>query len=1102
MAQNTSWQTANTLDVLQSVLSDAFCVSKGSWRKSGTSYSTTVHRGLKISRINGVWLVKDFSMSTIGDDKPRTAKRLIFHVYNLRTNREVNDKLAALTGINIENSEEKTVYRRELPSVLDFYYPNTNSTSKQLKTYYDSVKYGSWKTTYGQSVLYYIRHKTKADFETIKKSCRPILQTIKEGKVYNYTELKFAYAVYEGVNVRIFRPFLKSQGIDKMPLQNIGNYLFGFDNLPKDKNDCKVLFIVGGEHDCIAFNHAYNHLGWYAITQGSETQNLSKELVALLKTRCLRLVTFFDNDSAGQKGMDKHAREHGLQGIDLATYVNNETHFKGCRFDENGVNRTLNDICDILNTEGGQANFQKLINRELTTKQVGETMLYRPTFSNVFHSEINEYLCDTELAYLQLKNHLRLIRKLIMQSPTGTGKTYLMLHRWAKEKAFFELLGIKRIVYLCPTNSLGQQQADKHKIPFLSSLETVHSSEIAQSTVIAATFDQVRKMPKEWYDTSLFVIDEFHTLTSEFEYRAKTMRCLLNLIKTAKYVLGITATPNLPLVKHLNYGLCQATFHDAAKAQKINIQPIMLKDGGMKDILQDIEKRRDKNKVTVIKLDNVNVLNSFKQKLIKKHGEVAVTVISSKTDAMSVKNVHYQSLIKTGRVGEEARIVLCTKFLEAGVNFEFPAEIFYTYPRTTDSLLQMLARPRIDRILNINLEVNAFVYLPRGAYRTNDKIAALTARFDAFTNGVSHILPVELQNQNHDIRNTLEKTKKLCEVFNAFPESKGKEKYIKNDDFRIILNVEKNVYEVDELRIFHEKEVELQQVLRGDVIAFFAELKAVNPHVHVQPLEITRLDKDLEVCETLIENAKIADEVESKTATYFADVNTESLALMIAYFLAKNTDTRHKIAEKMGHTPLLYEAESARKKLGITIEEQGPFLKVGVQYLKLVETTKLVKYRNGVHPIKAADIQQNLPEILRGGEKVTNRLERLAERLISDHETTITRENAPTILVGRISNAIRQQIFKLRADRRIFSKTALFNIYNTAVQTGMESMGYKRSYPARNFKEVLNRIEALFEVKKDAHEQYLIGKEITAKNILTCQSIEVNDLTTMTIGTT
>ena len=74
-----------------------------------------------------------------------------------------------------------------------------------------------------------------------------------------------------------------------------------------------------------------------------------------------------------------------------------------------------------------------------------------------------------------------------------------------------------------------------------------------------------------------------------------------------------------------------------------------------------------------------------------------MTVISSKTDAMSIHNAHYQRLTKTGRVGAGLQFALCTKFLEAGVNFEFPAEIFYIFPQATDGLLQMLARPRIDR---------------------------------------------------------------------------------------------------------------------------------------------------------------------------------------------------------------------------------------------------------------------------------------------------------------------------------------------------------------------------------------------------------------------
>lgn len=63
----------------------------------------------------------------------------------------------------------------------------------------------------------------------------------------NYDEHHFAYAVFDGLNVRIFRPYLKSQGIDKLPLQSVGNYVFGFSHLPDDMKDCAMLFIVGGE---------------------------------------------------------------------------------------------------------------------------------------------------------------------------------------------------------------------------------------------------------------------------------------------------------------------------------------------------------------------------------------------------------------------------------------------------------------------------------------------------------------------------------------------------------------------------------------------------------------------------------------------------------------------------------------------------------------------------------------------------------------------------------------------------------------------------------------------------------------------------------------
>ena len=196
------------------------------------------------------------------------------------------------------------------------------------------------------------------------------------------------------------------------------------------------------------------------------------------------------------------------------------------------------------------------------------------------------------------------------------------------------------------------------------------------------------------------------------------------------------------------------------------------------------------------------------------------------------------------------------------------------------------------------------------------------------------------------------------------------------------------------------------------------------------------------------------------------------------------------------------EAESARERLGVNTSEDsasdGAFLSVAAHYLTLIETAQHVKYANGVQPIKIGEIRQKLPEILRGTDVFTNRLERLAERLTADREPSATRENVAVVLAGRISNAIREQVFSQGADRRAYSQTDLCKLYNTAVQTAGESLRLKKHYDDQNFGVVLRRFEGLFVVDCSEKGKYRIKAEITAKNIFSCQSSEVSDLTTMT----
>jgi hypothetical protein len=346
--------------------------------------------------------------------------------------------------------------------------------------------------------------------------------------------------------------------------------------------------------------------------------------------------------------------------------------------------------------------------------------------------------------------------------------------------------------------------------------------------------------------------------------------------------------------------------------------------------------------------------------------------------------------------------------------------IVYLCP--TNSLGQQQSDAHKIPFLSSVEKVNAFVYISKGAYRNKTKIAELAKRFTAFTNGETPILSADFLNHDYNLQAALRINQKVCDFFNAQPEAKGQDDYVKTNDYAVLLNPSTNVYEVDVLRIFHQKEVQLQSLLKDDVVAFFAELKAVNPHVEIQDLEVVALEKDSEVRGALTDICMSAIIEKDRAAMCFSDARTESAAFTIAYFEAKSKETRQQIETFLGRKPLPTETESAREKLAANRVGDGVFLTVASQYLELIEAARHVKYANGVQPIKRAEIRQNLPFILRGPSDVKNRLERLAERLTADRELTPTRENIPVILAGRISNAIRAQVFKQPSASRTYSK--------------------------------------------------------------------------------
>ena len=704
-------------------------------------------------------------------------------------------------------------------------------------------------------------------------------------------------------------------------------------------------------------------------------------------------------------------------------------------------------------------------------------------------------MCDNPIEYGLFKNYIHIVRKLIFSALTGTGKTTVFLKRIANDTAFLAENGIERIVYLTPTNSIGKQQELEHKIPFMTSLHKENSDEINQSKVIAWTYDQVHKIPSHWLNDTLFVCDEMHTVITEFGYRKETMRGITDLLEKAKFFVGITATPNKEFIKKFNLSYCVAQYNDKNKAQKINITPILIKKGSAKDLTQDIIARRNKTKTTVIIHNNFNELLAFKDALTQKFGNDAITLISSKEHEFCRDNANYESLKRTGKVAAKTQFILTTKFLEAGVNFAFDSEIFCVHPESTVNLLQGVARPRIDRKTGVNSTVNCFVYLST----TNLDKALLDnsiTRFQSFLDGKGYDIPPSVLAHLSDLKTAFENAEKICIAWNVVNDNTTKEHIEKANRFDVFFNAETRLWEIDKLGILSKVEANLQGNLKKDIVSFFAEIKALNESVTIQPLELISLKKDLEV-RTIYDNLK-TEKAESIDTVAQALTNAQSQKdiLLIAYAESNNKALKTGILDTMlDQTPTKPEIEAAKQRTQFNAKDGGVICEVTTKYLGILEAAKTVRYANGTKPISQTDIDTNFLHLIQNYDLANNRLIRLGQRLMCERNHQ-ERQDIDDFYEGKMSNAIRKRVFEATTKNKhknpILNKTQMTNIYNESLRAVYLEMNIKKAPPSeRKFEVVRQTFLELFSIETRRNKNgyfYKFGDEITAKNAVLVSS--------------
>lgn len=336
-------------------------------------------------------------------------------------------------------------------------------------------------------------------------------------------------------------------------------------------------------------------------------------------------------------------------------------------------------------------------------------------------------------------------RRIMVQSNAGTGKTtwcQLLVHqgeieldkKTGKPKTTAPNLlllrknaGIERVIIGVPTNAIGTQL---HKdfltrglsVTLLDNQSTQNDLIGAEySNVIISCYDSVRKIPHLIDNKTLVIIDEFHQLSIDIEYRNKeAFRFLIEKSLDAKRTLFMSATPNYfyALGENVNKSFGFKLIKGVPSIQnKISLVPIIY-DCRRLGLLGYVIQNTPKGKGTVLcKFDSITNLQ-IACEVLKKMGVIA-EYLCSKIASQKQDNETYNSIMETGYFKFQLAYLLYTTLMEAGVSIKESIKLNVLIDTIGwQKTIQLISRSRYNHKTGVNK--NQEVWLFRSAKYLQD----------------------------------------------------------------------------------------------------------------------------------------------------------------------------------------------------------------------------------------------------------------------------------------------------------------------------------------------------------------------------------------------
>lgn len=1051
---------ANTPQALQNVLSNF------TWKRSNGGYRAKEHGGHSIYCKGGQWLFASHN----GDYKGGNVLAVVSDVHNL----DLKTKEGLFEAANIvcqAANLDFSKYCTDAPSeALPKYTPSVKIETKAFlpNAGHEEIKNFDFELATPDSYTYKAAQKFYDKKNGSKVVAFQSITHIATGKktVFNHKKIGIGYFSngFAG-NIKVKIIDLTTGKKQMFTIQNAGNYVFGLESLPSDRKDFTLL-LCAGEDDTNAINTHLQPFGFCALTFGSESATIPTDYLTHLQTKFKAVFCLLDSDKTGVKMAIRNATANGLP------YIAIGDHYPP----------SVKDVCDIYK-QFGHSELLKLVKVQTTIKAAQKTDFERISYNlhSVLNLNINQYLSEK---LDRLKAFISIYPKLLLQSPTDTGKTTAIVEL-SKDPNFYKELGIDSIILAVPRLFLCEQLKEvfEQKTGVIPSVidgtaQSIDIQEAYQSKVIICTYDSLRKLENH-LQYSLLVIDEMHLLTDDTAFRSDVTAKVFDLMPKAKRVLGLTATPNFEMCvgmqlnekyvpneirESLNFTLCKVSL---TKEQSKKLQLKAYSESRINAVTVYASQAAQGNK-TAILLNDVKVLETVSQIINEKYGEATATILSSKKPAYNVENPTYNAIVKGEAVPTENRVFLGTNILTAGVSLNFAVEnlgIFGNLDSRT--ITQFAARPRLQGEVNKALNVDLFKTMTKAEFET------VLSDFEQSN--------IETPESLKDKKNALESFESaisaavtLCEAANNLPnKSEGTRRKAFDELGFIFYDESTDQFKPNLTSILYNHNQRLEK--RLTMYGRLWKARQYDPTFEILPPQWCDFAECKEAAEVLGEK-KEAAKIDKETAfeVFTGDVKT---CLEIVFKQTFDVELRNAIKTEIAPQRELSEAaiRIIRQYPSVT---DGTLIEVAGRYFDLKETCF------GVSEITKKDallLLKNTPK-RSDYQLLKNRIISLSELRSLDNGTSTNAEKLRALNSKRIIKTM--QAFENSKRRSWLTAGELIKLVSTS----------KRCV---EMKEAKMRISELFEVNTDRKELngkrvvvYEIGDRLTLKSVIENAIIE------------